>query len=277
MKLHYNVCIIKFLHSDAWLELAELIYFSLRELGFKVEIQYSQIEPGCRNIVFGAFLLNPEIVKRVPSDTIFVNTEQLHSNIHNSWPSNIYDLASLFETWDYSDKNIEIFHSKGIKNIKKLNIGYQAELNRIKSVDIQDIDILFYGTIKERRKKIIDELIARGLKVHVLFGIYGSNRDKFISRSKIVLNLHHYDSHIFEIVRVFYLLSNQKAVVGEVGNSTSIETRFLECIESSPYDELVETCIRLTRNNDERIALEKRSFEKFSSRPQILLTSELIS
>ena len=54
-----------------------------------------------------------------------------------------------------------------------------------------------------------------GINVKALFGVYGRERDKLIARSKIVLNMHHYSSQIFEIVRVFYLLTNRKAVVAE--------------------------------------------------------------
>jgi len=224
-------------------------------------------------------LLPPEYIKKVKNispNTIFINTEQIYFDKNDWWPSNIYEWASSFETWDFSDLNINAFTAKGINNVKKLDIGYQSELRRITTVDKPDIDVLFYGTIKDRRKKIIDDLRSLGLNVHTLFGVYGKERDSFISRSKIVLNLHHFDSHIFEIVRVFYLLTNRKAVVGEVGINTAIDQRILECIKPSSYDELANTCLHLIENTEERLLLENKAFENFSLYPQKLFTEKLL-
>ncbi len=279
MKLDFNICIVNFPHSAAWIELAELIFYSLEELGFNVKIQYGKIEENCRNILFGAFLLAAIFIKKIKNispNTIFVNTEQLYLDNNNWWPSNIYEWASSFQTWDYSDRNINVFKTKGINNVKKLEIGYQPQLNRIVSVEKPDIDVLFYDTIKERRKKIIDDLRSLGLNVHTLFGVYGKKRDSFISRAKIVLNLHHFDSHIFEIVRVFYLLTNRKAVVGEVGINTAIDLRILECINPSSYDELANTCKRLIENTEERIFLENKALENFSLFPQKIFMEKLL-
>jgi len=276
-KLDYNICIVHFAHSMAWWELAELIYYSLSELGFNVSIQHRKMESNCRNIIFGAFVLEPEFIKKVPSNSIFVNTEQLYLDDQKSmWPSDIYEWAKNFETWDYSDKNIEKFIHEGINGVKKLELGYQKELNRIISTNNQDIDVLFYGSLANRRNKIINDLRAEGLNVKAVFGVYGKERDDLIARSKVVLNFHHYNSHIFEVVRVFYLLSNSKAVVGEVNDSTSIDKTFLNCIKAAPYKGLVNACKILVNDKTERVLLENKSFDVFSKIPQADNISKLI-
>ena len=264
----------------AWWELGELICYSLRDLGFKAEIQHRKMEKNCINILLGAFKLEPEYIKKIPSNTIFVNTEQLYKDDQKLlWPSDIYDWARNFETWDYSDRNIEKFNEHGIFNVKKLDIGYQKELSRIQNSPIQDIDILFYGAIRERRKKIIDDLKSEGLNVHAFTypnAIWGTERDNLIARSKIILNLHHYDSHIFESVRVFYLLANKKAVVSEISKTTSINEVFYKSIEPASYEELVGTCKKLIANNQERHFLEKKGFDTFSMYPQKNFTARML-
>ena len=43
-----NICLIKpdnYIHSYAFLELGELIYFSLLELGYEATLRFNQIEP----------------------------------------------------------------------------------------------------------------------------------------------------------------------------------------------------------------------------------------
>lgn len=276
-KLDYNICIVHFSHSMAWWELGELICYSLRELGFQVNIQHRKMESDCQNIILGAFILESEFIKKVPPNSIFFNTEQLYLDDQKlMWPSDIYEWARNFETWDYSDRNIEKFLQHGITGVKKLGLGYQKELNRIDSSGNQDIDVLFYGSIGERRNKIINDLRAEGLNVKAVFGLYGKERDDLIARSKVILNFHHYNSHIFEIVRVFYLLTNSKAVVGEVSESTIIDKIFLDCIKAAPYDGLVNACKRLVNDKSERHLLESKGFDLFSKIPQKDFTSKII-
>lgn len=277
-KLDYNICLVHFQHSMAWWELGELICYSLQDLGFQAKIQHRKMESNCRNILLGAFVLEPEFIKKIPSNSIFLNTEQLYLDDQKKlgWPSDIYEWAKNFETWDYSDKNIEKFSERGIHGVKKLELGYQKELNRIISSDPQDIDVLFYGTHGARREKIINDLRAEGLNVKAVFGMYGKERDDLVARSKVILNFHHYNSHIFEVVRVFYLLTNAKAVVGEVSESTSIDQIFLDCIKATPYEGLVSACKRLVNDESERNLLESKAFNLFSNIPQRNLTSQLI-
>lgn len=68
----YNICIVQFAHSMAWLELAEVICFSLRDLGLEAQIQHHKIEADCTNILLGAFLLKPDLIKRIPANSIFL-------------------------------------------------------------------------------------------------------------------------------------------------------------------------------------------------------------
>ena len=51
----------------------------------------------------------------------------------------------------------------------------------------------------------LNNLTKKNIKIKCLFGVYGKERDDWISKSKLVLNMHMYDSKIFEIIRVFYL------------------------------------------------------------------------
>ena len=198
----FNICLIKpesYIHSLAFMELGELIYYSLIEVGYQASISFNNLNPDCKNIIIGCHLLHPSHFELIPKSSIILNTEQIY-NDKTPWNENIYFWAKRFQTWDYSQRNIEKFHRLGIKNVKLLKIGYQKELNRISEADYQDIDVLFYGSLNERRKFVIDKLVEKGLNVKILFGVYGKDRDQWISRSKVVLNHHHYNSEIFEVV-----------------------------------------------------------------------------
>ena len=199
MKNCFNVTIVKpanYVHSLAFWEFAESISQSLIELGYFAELSVNNFKSGYRNIVFGSHLLSNDDVHRLPTDTVIVNTEPLVNN-NISWNPLIIEFARHYEVWDYSIESKKYLEGAGARNVRHLEIGYQKKLDRIVHSKQKDIDILFYGSINERRKILLDKLIAAGLKVVAIFGVYGAERDSYIARAKIVLNLHLRSSYIW--------------------------------------------------------------------------------
>jgi hypothetical protein len=277
--MRYNICIIQpsqYIHSLAFIELGELLLYSLQDLGFQAQLQFNQIDPDGRNILIGCHLLDTKFIQLVPKSTVILNTEQIYAD-STDWNGPIFEWTKHFETWDYSERNILKFHELGIGLTRHLKIGFQKELARIPKAEAQDIDVLFYGSMNERRLSIINDLKAAGLKVHTVRGVYGSDRDELISRAKVVLNHHYYQSQIFEIIRVFYLLTNSIAVVGEVNPNSSIDPIYLDGIFASPYENLTNSCLRLIKDDVLRKQLENKAFETISQYPQKRFTAELLS
>ena len=275
--MKYNVCIIKpagYLHSGAFTELAELIAYSLEDLGYESSISLNETYTDSRNIIIGAHLLDTshitEIKSRFPS-TVILNTEQV-INISERWSTSLFEWISNFETWDYSNANINFLKNKGITDVKLLSIGHHPKLTRIKKSEIQDIDILFYGSTNDRRLHVLNKLRSSGHNVNVIFGVYGEKRDNLISRSKIVLNLHRYDFKIFEIVRVFYLMSNSKAIVAEMTPDTDINHIYKGGFYSTDYDRIAESCNELLQNSCMREAQERKGLQLIKNYPQSQLT-----
>ena len=275
----FNICLVKpddYIHSYAFLELGELIYYSLRELGVEANISFNNIEPNFKNIIIGCHLLSPEFIPNLPDSTVILNTEQIYTD-PSSWNDTILSWAKNFEVWDYSTRNIENFKELGIEGVKHFKIGYQKELARLNQSKEKDVDILFYGCINERRQRILDQLENAGLKVKALFGVYGKERDEWIERSKLVLNHHFYKTEIFEIVRVFYLMTNSIAVVGEVNATTSIESMYTNGILTAKYDDLVKTCIEVVKNQSLQESIKKTAFDSISKYPQKFFTQAMIT
>lgn len=276
--MKFNICVIKpinYIHSEAFIELAELIKYSLQDLGHEAEINVNQTFLDARNILIGIHLLDPKHIKQTPKTSIILNTEQIYSDT-TTWNKNIFEWVKNFETWDYSERNILKLRELGVENPKHLRIGFHPKLARLKKATVQDIDVLFYGSMSDRRQKIIDALVATGMNVKAVFGVYSGERDELISRAKVVLNLHNYDSQIFEIVRVFYLVTNRKAVVCEVGANTSIDSCYATAIYASPYDDLVTSCKKLVADDHLRAELETAALETIRKMPQHSLIAPLI-
>jgi hypothetical protein len=272
--MNYNVCIVApngYNHSFAFWELAELIHYSLLELGHGSKLQLNAVDVNAKNIIIGCHLLDPNFINHAPKNSVILNTEQLEGNGTN-WNEGIYRWVKNFEVWDYSQKNITTLKEQGIADPKHLKIGYQKELRRINFSESPDIDVLFYGSINDRRKKILDQLASEGLRVKAVFGIYGQERDHLVARSKIVLNHHFYESEIFEVVRVFYLLINSAAVVGEVNEKTSISDLYKKAIWHAPYNDLIEACLKISRDDVFREKIAVKGFNLISQHPQAQYT-----
>ena len=146
-------------------------------------------------------------------------------------------------------------------------IGYAPELTRIASAP-EDIDVLFVGSVNERRLIVLKQLAERGINVDARFNLYCSERDAFVARAKIILNVHFYDARLFEIVRVSYLLANHKCVVSETGSDTAFENQFGSGIAFAPYTALAETCMRLLQDPAARGAVAEAGFDRFKAKPQ---------
>ena len=270
------ICPAGYIHSLALLEIAETIHYALVNLGFDSILTDSYESPERKNIILGGHLLTnaPEYI--IPKDAIIYNFEQIDPS--SPWlESNYLELLKSHEVWDYSKQNINTFEKLGVTNLKHLPLGYVHQLNRIKTSDYQDIDVLFYGSLNGRRSKIIDALKAANLNVVNVFGVYGAERDALISRSKIVLNIHFYDSKIFEIARISYLLSNGVCVVSEIGNDP-IELEFKNSLILTEYDDIVSTCVSLINDRKTRKSIAEIGRNYFRQlRQEVFLAKALLN
>jgi SAM-dependent methyltransferase len=263
-----------YLHTEAFREVAETLQAALQSLGHSSRIQENLFDPGWTNVVLGAHLLAPEQMQAIPYGSIIYNLEQLGgAQLKPAY----YELATRSQMWDYDLRNIE--HWKQLKcayTPVHVPIGYVPELSRITSAPSQDIDVLFYGSLNDRRNRILNTLKNAGVKVHSAFGVYGKDRDDLIARARIVLNIHFYESKVFEIVRVSYLLANSKAVVSECSPDAEIEKGLSHAVLNLPYDRLVEGCCSLLQDDAERRALEARGFQWFSKRKESDILSDAL-
>ena len=255
-----------YLHTEAFRELAETLQAALQSLGHDSQIQENLLDPSRTSLILGAHLLAPEQMQAIPQGSVIYNLEQLGGALLK--PA-YYQLAARRQIWDYDLRNIEYWKQFNCAYAPvHVPIGYVPELKRITAPRCQDIDVLFYGSLNDRRNRILNALKNAGIKVHSAFGVYGKDRDDLIACAKIVLNIHFYESKVFEIVRVSYLLANSKAVVTECSPDAEMEEGLSDSVLSLPYDRLVEGCCSLLQNEAERQALEARGFQWFSKRKE---------
>ena len=267
-------------HSPLFLELAQLIEFSAQSAGFVVTSSRGSVKLDSRNILVSHFF-DENIFNDLPPETVILNTEQLFSGdlentLNQKWSSQILELAGRFKMWDYSQHNISKFHKFGIK-VKKFDFGYEPKLERIAQKRFKPIDVLFYGSINNRRQLILDECRKRNLIVKQIFGFYGGERDRYISRSKLVLNMHYHPTQIFEIVRVHYLVNNDIPVVSEINSETQISDEHRGLVAGAPYDQLPDTIAHFVQNSRARKELASRASLNFRLKSQSTITADIIN
>lgn len=254
---------IDYSHNRALAEVGECLCAALEDLGHDAALVAQPDSRSGRMIVLGAHLLNGIAV---PAGSIIYNFEQIFEG--SPWFGTGYKkLLWENEVWDYCRSNVAALEKMGIR-AKYVPVGYHPCLTRIENSAAPDIDVLHIGSLNARRSEILCTLQDRGLRVKQLFDSYGENRDRWIARAGIVLNMHFYDSRLFEIVRCSYLFANKKLVVSELGNDMELEGKFYEGAWFAPYEGLVNACMGALWNRDKRERITSKGFEIFSGLSQ---------
>jgi len=252
------------IHSECFRELAETVNAGLNALGHDSVIAEELSVEGRRSIVFGSNLIaNLDAPVAFPVGSILYNLEQ----IYDGSPWLTADLIAAFRAhtvWDYSRANIGVLAGYGV-NARHVPVGYVPALSRISPSPAPDIDVLFIGSLADRRLGVLRALERQGARVVAIYGSYGPERDSVIARAKIVLNIHFHPAKVFEIVRVSYLLANRCFVVSENGADAGIENAFAGGVALADYDRLVDTCLAYLRDPVGRRQVAARGFAIMSS------------
>lgn len=250
----------EYIHSLALLEAAEYIAHKANLAGYSTNLGINYIDSDALNIIFGAHIA-PKEINTFPTNTIIFNTEQLSED--SIWTNADYlKILDSHLIWDYSQANLKhISH----KNKFLINFLYINELKRIEPEEIKAYDLLFYGSINERRRKILLSLQEQGLRIWSTFGAYGPQRDALLKNTKAVLNLHYYESQIFQQIRAFYPLINGIPVISENYPRNSAHEIYEDVIFTPGSDNLIEYIASLFKTEGELTSLAAPKLKSFKS------------
>jgi hypothetical protein len=248
MPTRYRICIIVprgYKHSQAFAEVALLLKAGLIDCGHQCDMTCNKLSEDAVNIILGYHFLNHD-ASLARYRYIPYQLEQLSSS--RVWTEQAAAVLGGAEAvWDYSQENIDFLDQHNI-TAKLLPLGYHAVLERIPHAAAKDVDILFFGSRGGRRTAVLDSLTAADdIATKLLFGAYGLERDAWIGRARIVLNVHFYSATIFEAVRVSYLLNNRCCVISE--ESPLYPYKGVDLCRV-PYERLMETCREYLRQPD---------------------------
>jgi hypothetical protein len=250
-------------------EFAEGVAYSLRQLGHEVEFSagvspYQSTKPRGRVILFNGHCLPP-----VPlaEDTIIYNAEQVQVDAWQA--SNYAGLMRRHIVWDYSLENMARLAKLGVPRAVHCPVGHYPGLANIPPVQ-EDLDVLFVGWMNDRRMQVLNEITRTGAKVRALNNVYGNERNAWIARAKIILNVHFYEKPVFEIFRVSHLLANKKCVVSEgSGQDGELEAFAEQATALVPYDKIPDAVVMLLKDDAKRREQAERGHALFTQLDQV--------
>ncbi|MET4579883.1 hypothetical protein [Ottowia thiooxydans] len=253
-------------------EVIQSFLCALRLLGHETTYGPAQLRQDVDfNVMLFCLDVDPPVSQPMAARCIVVNFEQLISSQRGSY----LQLLRQHFVWEYSLANISGFERLGVENFAHCPYGYVAGADsewgladRLAQAE-RDIDVFFYGAMRPRRRKLLDQMRQRGLRVVSNDGDFGfSNdfRDAQLRRAKLVLNVHAYDdSRIVEVVRLGQLLRRRKAVLCELYPDSELHPALRAAVFGAPYESLADTAQLLLAAPELREQKELTGLEAFKS------------
>jgi SAM-dependent methyltransferase len=259
-----------YIHSQGFLDQARYARYQFRRMGAEVTIGKNRLREDSINIVFGAHLgFSASLKQRYTC--VFFNLEQLGEG-GASVTKDYLDLLSASAVIDYDERNLAAYGCKS-GDVPVVSFQWAPYLATTPSLPLQDrpIDLLFFGSINERRKAIFSRIEACGWSVSLFdHPLYGEERDQFIRQAKAVFNCHFYESSRFEQARAFHTLSLGTPVISERTERTTPSPAFEDSV-TWVNDESLEAFFRdefMTPAWLERAHVQLQHFEKTDPKAQ---------
>lgn len=255
-------------HKYIFSDIIRSIRGSLVDLGYECSVVENKFEPDAVNIAIGStvFLYNDKDLLEFVTNHSFVlyQLEQLDPDygLAQHVPEYMKLIESAAQVWEYSPI--------GLNFLRKVSLGdktsfvppsFHRSLESFRPAEDPDIDVLFYGSMSDRRAHVLEALRAEGVRAVSVFGLYREQLRDYIRRAKIIINMHMMpDISMLETVRLSYLLANRCFVISE----TSDHNPYGDGVVFVGYDQLVETCkLYLGERSDQRDAVAATGYIEF--------------
>ena len=219
-----------YVHSLGFVDQARYVRHQLRRLGADVTLAKNRLREDAVNIVFGAHLGFPAGWTQRHT-CLFVNLEQLGRG-GAQVSAEYLKLLQTSAVVDYDAANVPSYCADP-QDVPLVSFGHAPYLAEADPIPLEDrpIDLLFFGSMNERRRAFIQRVEACGVQVAMFdHPIYGPERDQFIRQAKAVLNCSFYETSRFEQVRVSHCLSLGTPVISERHAASAPAAAFDEAV-----------------------------------------------
>lgn len=238
-------------------EVALCLRDSIRAAGHASEHLSNTIDPSAFSIILGGSpTLAQEMAHADPRRCAIFNFEQLGSTSNLAGPA----YRRWLRGWLVVD-----YHASNIAFLKAENgPGQQAfELPIVPSPLLaspeaasvpKSVDVLFYGTLSERRQAVLRQLQDCGLTVEIVSGAYGHELAPAVLRARLVLHIHYYESALFPIARFLQPVAQGVPIVCEHSLFSTLGDWSGSGIAFAHYEALGAACQALLASPQEQAA-----------------------
>lgn len=180
--------------------------------------------------VYNPWLINQYHKKGVKRIGI-INTEQLtRPDYFHRYHYQLSQLECNPDLFDYSKFNCE---KMAPLHVELVPYGLDKDLIKL--------DAIMIGTKSDRRQAIVTKLRERGLQVDFLDNLWGKDRDNYIFKTRVLINVHYNDVYkLHESIRCDRWVEAGKVVVSEESIDDH-HNELKERIHVCPYDSIVKT------------------------------------
>ncbi|GAB4115505.1 MAG: hypothetical protein Fur0014_17780 [Rubrivivax sp.] len=227
-----------YVHALGLLDPARYLRHQLRRFGAQVTLGKNRLRADAVNLVLGAHLgFDPTLLRRFAC--LIVNLEQLGED-GATLPAAYLQLLQRAAVVDYDAANVASYATDpgDVPLLRFLHAPYLAAAEAL-PLSERPIDLLFIGSMNDRRRAFIERVEHCGIAVTVFDKpVYGPERDQFVRQAKAVLNCHYYESSRFEQVRAFQCLSLGTPLISERRRQTRAPAAFESSVHWLHEDEI---------------------------------------
>jgi GT2 family glycosyltransferase/Flp pilus assembly protein TadD len=283
--MRFSICVIEpegYRFAHFLYDICKYLCYGIEAAGYDCCILRNKLSPGRVNIIVGAHnQTDPAIIKQIKQagDYILVQSEIITGDSINNW-SVQESFADVYLPLMRQAKAVWTGVETNIGALKKLDVeadlilmGYHPLMEEVHHKLNKDIDFLFCGSITPHRKKLIDDLGARGGKVVTIFDDAAMYRNDLIARTRVNLapnqgpGMNHFGGS-----RVLYLVNNRSIVVVE---SCHDQQMYEHCFPFANTERWVDLCLDTLRSPDlERLTEEY--YERFKKIRMVDLIEPLL-
>lgn len=237
-----NIPFIKAVFADCIESMAN----SLRQLGCTAYITENTLVEEIVNIVWGIgthYSKEYDLYRDMTNNykIIFMNMEQLGGG-SALLDSEYYHLLANNKYFDYCFKNINY-----LRTISGLELNAQEfpllpiSVENIAKESINEYDFAFFGAMNYRREKILKEFTNNGYSIKVINGKYGNDLSNELLECKALLNVHYYETSLFEVARCIRPISMHMPILSEISYMPESVNWASSGIVFSEYSELLQS------------------------------------
>lgn len=234
-------------------------------------ISRNTIDPGALNIVWGAGAHHsPPFATLLQhcneANTIIFNMEQISSS--SPLVSQEYlEFLTHFRVLDYSVHNIRALRkSYPLIKAEEFPLLPAPEFchDHESPLTERQYHFAFYGSMNARRQQVLEQIQAKGVRIKMIGGMYGKQLSKELLECQAVLNIHAYETSVFETARVLRPVAMGMPIVSEVSHLPQLIDWESAPVKFVEYDALAAYCVHAAQTGFAEL------FEKTQIEPEFL-------